>query len=336
MLLAAIDLGGQAALAAIDLGGQIDRFLRAAGDFLQSLGRVDWPFLVAALILSLAMQVCRGHAWANALRAAYPGDRVSEVGVVGSFLVGVGMNSILPARGGDAIKIVLAKRVIRESRYPAIIASFAVLMPFDTGIGLLVLTYAITQGLLPAAPRLPELPAFEISFWAANPEFLALTLVLLVAAVAIVVAFAARHVEAFWQRLKQGVAIFREPVRYMREVFAWQGAAWLLRFASFWLFLEAFGIGGSANNVLLVMSVQAVSSALPFTPGGAGAQQALLVVTLEGPTYIAVLAYSVGQQLAVAAWSVAIAFIALVVVFRSRDWRGLVREGRDARTRAEA
>jgi hypothetical protein len=84
MLLVAIDVGGQIALGAVDLGGQIDRFLRAAGDFLQSLGRVDWPFLVAALILSLAMQVCRGHAWANALRAAYPGDRVSEVGVVGS------------------------------------------------------------------------------------------------------------------------------------------------------------------------------------------------------------------------------------------------------------
>jgi uncharacterized membrane protein YbhN (UPF0104 family) len=336
MLSAAIDLSGQATLAAIDLGGQIDRFLSAATDFLQMLGRVDWPFLVAALILSLAMQVCRGHAWANALRAAYPGGRVSEVGVVGSFIVGVGMNSILPARGGDAIKIVLAKRVVRDSRYPAIISSFVVLMPFDTGIGLLVLGYAITQGLLPAAPRLPELPAFEISFWAGHPELLVLTLVIVGLGTAALVAFAARHVERFWQRLKQGVAILRQPRRYLREVFAWQAAGWLLRFASFWLFLDAFGIGGSVENVLLVMSVQAISSALPFTPGGAGAQQALLVVALDGPTYIAVLAYSVGQQLAVAAWSVAIAFVALVVVFRSRDWRGLVREGREARARAQA
>lgn len=323
-------------LAAIDLGGQVDRFLSAAGEFLQTLGRVEWPYLVAALILSLAMQVCRGHAWANALRAAYPGGRVSEVGVVGSFLVGVGMNSILPARGGDAIKIVLAKRVVRGSRYPAIISSFVVLAPFDTGIGLVVLGYAITQGLLPAAPRLPELPAFEISFWAANPHLLALTLLALAAAVTAIAVFASRHVEAFWERLKQGVAIFRQPLRYLREVFAWQAAAWLLRFASFWLFLDAFGIGGSFDNVLLVMSVQAIASALPFTPGGAGAQQALLVVALDGPTYLAVLAYSVGQQLAVAAWSVLIAFIALIFVFRSRDWRGLVREGREARARAGA
>ena len=323
-------------MAAIDLGGQIDRFLRAAGDFLQTLGRVDWPFLVAALILSLGLQLCRGHAWANALRAAYPGGRVSEVGVVGSFLVGVGMNSILPARGGDAIKIVLAKRVVRDSHYPSIISSFAVLAPFDTGIGLLVLGYAITQGLLPAAPRLPELPAFEISFWAANPHLLALALLALGLAAAASIAFASRHVEAFWQRMKQGVAILREPGRYLREVLAWQGLGWLLRFASFWLFLDAFGIGGSFENVLLVMSVQAISSALPFTPGGAGAQQALLVVALDGPTYLAVLVYSVGQQLAVAAWSLVVAFAALWVVFRSRDWRRLVREGREARADAEA
>jgi glycosyltransferase 2 family protein len=302
---------------AIDLGGQIDRFLRAAGDFLGDLGRIDWPYLVAALVLSLALQLCRAHAWTNALRAAYPGDRV---------------NGILPARGGDALKIVLAKRSVRDSHYPAIISSFAVLAPFDSGIGLLVLLYAITQGLLPAAPRLPELPAFEISFWAAHPQLLLLTVTVL--AIALVVAFAvlARRAELFWQRLRQGVAILREPRRYLREVFAWQGAGWLCRFASFWLFLDAFRIGGSFDAVLLVMSVQAITGALPFTPGGAGAQQALLVVALDGPTYAAVLAYSVGQQLAVTIWSVVIAAAAMVLIFRTRDWRTLIREGRRAQT----
>ena len=127
------------------------------------------------------------------------------------------------------------------------------------------------------------------------------------------------------------MAIFREPRRYLRQVVAWQAAGWLLRFASFWLFLDAFHIGGSFDNVLLVMSVQAITGALPFTPGGAGAQQALLAVALEGPTYAAVLAYSVGQQLAVTAWSVAIAFITLGVVFRAWDLRALIREGRSAR-----
>jgi uncharacterized membrane protein YbhN (UPF0104 family) len=317
-------------LAALDVGAQVDRFLEAVERFAESLARIELPYLALALVLSLGLQFCRAHAWANALRAAYPGDAVSERGVVAAFLVGVGMNGILPARGGDALKIVLAKNSIRGSSYPAVISSFAVLAPFDSGIGLLVLLYAITEGLLPAAPRLPELPAFEISFWAANPQLLLFTITLLAIVLVIVVAIVAVRVEAFWQRVRQGVAIFREPRRYLREVFAWQAAGWALRFASFWLFLDAFQIGGSLDSVLLVMSVQAITGALPFTPGGAGAQQALLVVALDGPTYAAVLAYSVGQQVAVTVWSVAIGFIALAVEFRVRDWRTLLRQGREA------
>ena len=121
------------------------------------------------------------------------------------------MNGILPARGGDAIKIVLAKRSVRGSSYAAIISSFVVLAPFDTGIGLVVLLYAITQGLLPAAPRLPELPAFDISFWAAHPDLLVLTITVLAIGLVVLIAVLARRIESFWQHLKQGVAIFRDP-----------------------------------------------------------------------------------------------------------------------------
>jgi uncharacterized membrane protein YbhN (UPF0104 family) len=322
--------------AAIDLGAQIDRFTRAVERFADGFASIGWGYLAVALGLSLALQLCRAHAWANAIRAAYPGSRVSETGVAASFLIGSGMNGVLPARGGDAIKIVLAKRSVPGSSYPAIISSFAVLAPFDSGLGLLVLLYAITLGLLPEAPRLPELPAFEISFWATHPELLLFTLTALGIGVIALVAYFARRAESFWQRLKQGVAIFRQPQRYLREVAAWQLAGWLCRFASFWLFLDAFHIGGSFQNVLLVMSVQAISGALPFTPGGAGAQQVLLVATLEGPTFATVISYSVGQQLAVTVWSVAIAFAALIVVFRSRDLRALIREGQAARAEAES
>jgi len=321
--------------AALDLGAQFDRLWDAVANFAENLARIDLPYLAIALVLSLGLQLCRARAWANALHAAYPDGAVSDRGVFGAFLVGVGMNGILPARGGDALKIVLAKRSVTGSNYPSVISSFAVLSPFDSGIGLLVLLYAITQGLLPAAPRLPELPAFEVSFWAGHPQLLIITVTLLLMGLVALIWVLAHRVAGFWAHLKQGVAIFREPARYFREVFAWQAAGWVLRFASFWFFLDAFHIGGSFETVLLVMSVQAISGALPFTPGGAGAQQALLVVTLDGPSYAAVLAYSVGQQVAVTVWSVLIAFVVLGVVFRSRDWRQMLREGRAAREGAD-
>jgi uncharacterized membrane protein YbhN (UPF0104 family) len=318
----------RAVLVPADLESSIDAFLRAADRFFHNLADVGLGWLAAALVLSLALQLCRGHAWANALRAAYPRSNVSELGIQGAFLVGAGMNGILPARGGDALKIVLGKRSIEGSNYPSIISSFAVLGPFDFVIGIVVLIYAIAQGLLPQPPRLPRLEAFEISFWAEHPGVLVFVLTALAIGAIVVFALSARRAEAVWKRLKQGVAIFREPRRYLREVAAWQAAGWLCRFASFWLFLEAFHIGGAAETVLLVMSVQAISGALPLTPGGAGAQQALLVATLEGPSRAAVLSYSVGQQVAVTAWSIVIAFGCLFFVFRVTDWKRLVKEGR--------
>jgi uncharacterized membrane protein YbhN (UPF0104 family) len=84
------------------------------------------------------------------------------------------------------------------------------------------------------------------------------------------------------------------------------------------------------------MSVQAITGTLPFTPGGVGAEQALLVATLAGAPRVEVLSYSVGQEIAITAWSVALAFLVLVLVFRTRDWRRLVREGAAARAEAGA
>jgi uncharacterized membrane protein YbhN (UPF0104 family) len=200
---------------------------------------------------------------------------------------------------------------------------------FDTSIGILVLLYAITQGLLPEPPMLPNLPAFEISYWAEHPQTAAIVAGVLLVLLLVGVIVLGRRVRAFWERVKQGVAILTEPRRYLRQVAAWQGVGWLCRFAAFWFFLEAFGIGGSFGKVLLVMSCQAIANVVPFTPGGAGAQQALLAATLNGPSRTTVIAFSVGTQIAMAAWSVVLGFAAILLVFRTTDWRGLIREAQD-------
>ena len=41
------------------------------------------------------------------------------------------------------------------------------------------------------------------------------------------------------------------------------------------------------------------------------------------------LAFSVGTQIAMAAWSVVLGFAAIMLVFRTTDWRGLIREAQD-------
>ncbi|MGH2994483.1 MAG: lysylphosphatidylglycerol synthase domain-containing protein [Solirubrobacterales bacterium] len=318
-----------------DLGSSVDSFLRAAEAFFLNLAAIGWGGFAAALLLWTGMLLARSHGWANALRGAYPRTRVDERFITASFLAGAGFNAILPARVGDAIKILLAKKSIPGSSYPAVASSFAVLAPFDTGIGICVLIYALTLGLLPALPRIDDLPAFDIAFWAEHPELLMFFLTVLGIGAVVLFVVLARRAEAFWEHLKQGVVILRSPRRYLAEVASWQMVGWLCRFASFWFFLEAFHIGGSVENVLVVMAVESVAKALPFTPGGAGAQQALLVATLAGPSAAAVLSFSVGQTIAVAAWAALLGFISLAVVFRITDWRRLLRDGRAAQAGAE-
>jgi uncharacterized membrane protein YbhN (UPF0104 family) len=318
-----------AAMPAADLQDSFRRFFDASTEFFRHLSEIDWTTFGVALLFLLGMQLARAWAWRNVLRAAYPDRKIPFLPLSAAYLAGAGINAIVPAHAGDATKVFLVKRQIPDSSYPAVTSSFLVQTVFDTSVGVLVLLYAISQGLLPPLPQIPHLPAFEISFWADHPKVFFITVAATLLAIAIAIYLLAHRVRRFWARVRQGLVILREPRRYMREVFAWQGVGWLCRFAAFWFFLEAFGIGGSIGNVMLVMSVQAIANIVPFTPGGAGAQQALLVATLHGPTRTAVLSFSVGTQIAMAAWSVVLGFMAILLVFRTTDWRGLIKQAQD-------
>jgi uncharacterized membrane protein YbhN (UPF0104 family) len=325
-----------AAMPYADLGDSLELFFNRAAEFFRHLSEVHWTQFGVALLCLLAMQLARSWAWRNVLRAAYPEKRIAFLPLAAAYLAGAGINAVIPAHAGDVTKVFLVKRQIPDSSYPAVTSSFLVQTVFDTSVGILVLLYAITQGLLPPLPRIPDLPAFEISFWADHPKTLAITVGVLLVAIAVGIFYLARHVRRFWARVRQGVVILGQPRRYLREVAAWQGIGWVLRFAAFWFFLEAFGIGGSVSNVMLVMSVQAIANIVPFTPGGAGAQQALLVATLSGPTRAAVLSFSVGTQIAMAAWSIVLGFAAILLVFRTSDWRGLIKQAQEDADNEEA
>ena len=318
------------------LGSSLETFWDAVETFFSNLAAVHWGALLFALLLHFGHMCARSRGWFNTLRAAYPAERIEWRRILGSYVVGVGVNSILPARGGDVAKIYLAKQSVPNSSYPAVTSSFFVESLFDTSIGALVMLFALTQGVLPSLPSLPDIGAFDLSFWADHPRFALFTITFLIVALLVVYAVLSIRAVVFWRRVRQGVVILTDFRRYLRQVAAWQAVAWLLRFFSFYFFLEAFNIGGSVENALLVMSVQALSTLTPFTPGGAGAQQALLVYVFRGKaSRTAVLAYSVGQQIAIAAFNVGVAVIALFLMAGTTDLRSVVRRGREDQRAAE-
>jgi uncharacterized membrane protein YbhN (UPF0104 family) len=313
------------------LASSLDAFWNAVETFFSNLAAVHWGALLLALMLHLGHMGCRSRAWFNTLRAAYPAEPIQWRRIAGAYVAGVGVNSVLPARGGDVVKVYLAKQSVPNSTYPAVTSSFFVESLFDISVGSLVMLFALTQGVLPSLPSLPDIGAFDLSFWADHPRFALFTITFLTVGLLVLYAVLSIRAVVFWRRVRQGVAILSDFRRYLRQVAAWQGGAWLLRFFSFFFFLEAFNIGGSVENALLVMSVQALSTLTPFTPGGAGAQQALLVyVFRDRASRTAVLAYSVGQQIALAAFNVAAALIALFYMAGTTDFRSVIRLGREA------
>jgi uncharacterized protein (TIRG00374 family) len=323
--------------ASASLGDSLSSFFDAVGRFFANLAAVHWGALLVALAFFGANLTLRSRAIFHTLRAAYPDEPIQWRRIWGAYFAAVGFNSVVPARGGDVIKLFLTKTSVPRSSYPTVAASFAVEWIFDTAIGLLVLIYAFTQGVFPKPPDFAKLNAFDLSYLAAHFRF---TLFLVTAtAVAGLVGFAvlSRRVRAFWARVRQGLTILRDRRRYMTEVFAVQGVAWLCRAAAFWFLLDAFRVGGSVGNVLLVFGVNAVAGAVPLTPGGAGVQQALLVKVFAGAAGGDVIAaYSVGQQIALAVFTAAVGFGALVGIFGFRSFKEVVRVGRAERDAEKA
>ena len=318
------------------LGESFRSFFDAVENFFSSLADVQFGSLFVALLAFTTYLTLRSRASFNILRAAYPAERFRWRDVWGAYFAGYGFNSVVPARGGDVIRLFLTRRSVPNATYPAVGATFVVELGFDLAMGSLILMFAFTQGVFPKPPDFANLNAFDLSYLASHPRF---TLFLLTAlGIAAMVGFAVLSVraKAFWARVRQGLTIAFDRQRYLREVFALQFVGWLFRFTAFFFLLEAFNVGGSVKNVLLVLGVNAVAAAVPFTPQGAGVAQALLVtVFADQASASTVAAYSVAQQITLAALTFGIGFFALVFIFRIRSFKEVIARGQEERA-AEA
>ena len=318
------------------IGDSFQSFFDAVDAFFSNLARVQlFPLLLACALFTIYLTF-RARASFHILRAAYPTERIQFREIWGAYFAGYGFNSVIPARGGDVVRLFLTKTSVPRSSYPAVGATFVSELGFDLAMGVLILSFAFTQGVFPKPPDFANLNAFDLSYLAQHPRFALFFLTAL--AVAALVAFAVLSVraKAFWERVKQGFTILRDRRRYFREVFLVQLAGWVFRFAAFWALLEAFNVGGSVKNVLLVLGVNAVSAAVPFTPQGAGVAQALLVkVFSDSADTSTVAAYSVGQQIAIGALTFGIGFASIVFIFRARSFKEVIQRGREDRASAE-
>ncbi len=298
------------------------RVLDGIDAFLDQLGSVDFLPLALAVGCHLLKMACTSRAWRNVLAAAYPEERVPWRAIYAAYLAGVGINAIIPARAGDAVRIVLAHRAIPGSTYTTVVSSTLVLSFFDMLAASFFLVWALSLGVLPGLDVLARLESFDFAWILARPKLLDLSLAAVLILVGILGFWIAGHVANFRERVAQAFRVMSPPTRYLGRVAAWQAADWGLRLVTVWFLLDAFDIPQSLQNTGLVQVSQSVATLFPITPGGVGTEQAFLLYVLNGVAAASVLlAFSVGAKITLTITNVVAGFTAIALTLRTLRFR---------------
>lgn len=301
--------------------------LAAAADRFTEL---DLRFVALALAFQLLNLALRSVALRNVIAAAYPSTRVSTFTVGMAYAAGVALNAFAPARGGEALKIVLLRLRIPGSSVPTLAAAGGLLALLDGVIAGALIVAAWQLGALPALPALPLPP---VGILAGHPAAAGAAVVAVAVGGLLVARLLAGCLRALWTRVEQGASILRTPGCYLRRVVAVQLGAWACRIGVVYSLLAAFGLTATVTLAAVVVVAGGLSTLVPV-PGGGGTQQALLVYALaQTASTAAALSFSVGMQVGVTVVNTLIGLTALMLMFRTVRPGAAMRAAR-AQTRA--
>jgi hypothetical protein len=231
---------------------------------------VDPWFVALGALLYLAAQAVRPRGWHTILRAAFPeATDLRPRDVIRAYLAGAGVNAVVPARGGDVVKLALVRRRIPGARYSTLAATFIPETLFETAFGTALVAWALAEGFLPVPTTSGELPALDASLVLRHPVVSAL-------AVAVLLVVGRRLARALHGAVRQGTAILSSPRRFVVGVASWQALARLIRLGSFAAFMAAFSLPVTPATVVLVMAAQGGGRILPLAPASAGLRLAML------------------------------------------------------------
>jgi hypothetical protein len=287
-----------------------------ADRFVDAVAGAHAGLLVAAVALHVSAQACRGLAWHGVLCAPWPG--VTRRRACAWHVCGAGLSGVLSGRGGDAVRIALARRDLRGATWPALAGTLAAEGSFETAFGLVVALLAVRLGVGDVNAPPPALLA------AAAVAALALASV----------AVRSERVRRLLREVGRGLAVLRQPRRWATRVLPWQAASRLLRLGAATCFLLAFDLPVAPAVVLAASMAQGSGGAVPVPGAGPATVAAALLVALPvaagHPVDAgAVAALAVVWPLVLTAVGVTLSTILLAALSGARTPRG--RGGRGAR-----
>jgi uncharacterized membrane protein YbhN (UPF0104 family) len=238
---------------------------------------VDPALVVLGIVLYVLAQCVRTLGWHTILRAAYPdANELRRRDTMAAYLAGAGLNGVIPARGGDIVKLWLLHRRIGGARYPTLAATFVPETLFETFFGFALVIWALTQGFLPVPTSSGEMPHVDVTLLMEHPLSAIAGTAVLAGLGYGVYRLLRRRVADLTVRLRQGVVILRDPRRFVRGVASWQALGRLIRLGSLAAFMEAFHLPVTVSTVVLVMAAQGGGRIIPLAPASAGLRLAML------------------------------------------------------------
>lgn len=249
-------------------------------DVAVALGRTQPGWLLAAITLHVGGQVCRGVAWQEVLRPTWP--EVTRRRVCRWHVCGAGLTGVLSPRGGDAARIILARRELPGATCAALAGSLVAEGALAAACGLLLALAAVTVGL--GATSLPPVGLLIAGAAAFS--------------VGALVARRSAKVRRVGCELVRGAAILRRPQRFVRRVLPWEIGNRVLRLGSVWCFLHCVGLPAGLAVVLVACAAQSAGNSVPLPVANVatatGALVAGLPIAAGGPVDVgAVAAFAV-------------------------------------------
>ena len=251
-------------------------------DAIDALRDSDLVWLLPALPVFSAAIVLRGVRW----WALYDAEQRPPLrAVMYALLVGYFFNNILPARAGEAARVI-ALNSRAKTPLGEIVGTVVVERVFDL-LALLLL-------LLCAYPWLPEIS------WLRNAAILGGVVTFVVAVlIVLVVRYDARAVHwllsplrrirrpGFAERVEaaaingtRGLVALRNPVIAARG-FALTVASWVVLAISYWILMEAFALALPLDAAILVTVAINLSLVLPSSPAALGVFEAATIIALN-------------------------------------------------------
>jgi len=278
---------------------------------------VDPWWLAAGVLLHLLHQVVRTRGWFNIIRASYPdAHELRARDVARAYLAGVGLNGVVPARGGDLAKLYLVRRRAPQTRWSTLLATFVPETLFESALGVALIGWAWSQGLLPVPAATGEFTSVDVSIIVSHPIPSATLAAAGGAALVLLVRMLRARARLLLARLRLGLTILKHPRDYLLGVVTWQALARAIRLCSLACFLAAFALPVTLATVVLVMAAQSGTRVIPLAPASAGLRIAMLTygfVELTGNvvdiTRISAFSFGVGAVLYVTAFAISLAIL---------------------------